>query len=155
MTEPDERSGLGAVAVHEEADTGFLVFAARGNVHAAQARRVLTAIYLHIAKLPHSGDPHFVLIDIRGLTGVSADARHVFASAMKASGGFRSPGVIATFGGSSALRLLANGILTAMKLVRPLSRTSVSDEYSVHADEQAARAWLAHRKLQYSRGTTA
>jgi len=155
VTEPDERSDHGAVAIHEEADTGFLVVAARGVVQAAQARRVLTAIYSHITKLPHSGDPHFVLIDIRAMTGVSADARHVFASAMKASGGFRSPGVIATFGGSSALRLLANGILTATKLVRPLSRTSVSDEFSVHADEQAARAWLAHRKLHYFPGSTA
>jgi len=109
----------GKLTVRYEPDTGFICLAYPTKVIDEEvALLLLESIGPYQVMADASGDPTFILSDARELTGMTAEARKVFA-------GTRNPSLkhpqsyIASFGGGFAFRSLAyvvaNGLLLGEK----------------------------------------
>jgi hypothetical protein len=132
-------------AVRYEPETGFIcVVYPPGRFEEDMARDVIANIMEH-HRSECPGQPAFLLIDARYVTGISPEARKVVASAR-----YEDPRnldetktYLANFGGSFAFRALANLVVKALMLV------STEMIATVEADEASARAWLSEQRRTY------
>ncbi|HVJ93564.1 MAG TPA: hypothetical protein VM580_27370 [Labilithrix sp.] len=99
------------------------------------AQQVVDALAPH-----HAKGAIFVLVDVRSVTGIDAEAREVFGKAGRRAEHL-PPAFNATFGAPLPLRALANLITKFTRM------TTMVVQHT--ADEAAARVWLTEKRRAY------
>ncbi|HVJ93398.1 MAG TPA: STAS/SEC14 domain-containing protein [Labilithrix sp.] len=146
-----------------EAETGFICVVQVGQMEEADAILIMNTIESYLSNHLGRTEPYYILVDIRKATGVSPSARRAFADSRKASAAAQAnegPRHIAIFGGSFAFRTFANLLMSALRLAQLASFAKPdqpgTQEWTVEADEAAARDWLAgQRRIHLARSAKA
>ena len=130
--------------VRYEPDTGFICLAyPTGIIDEEVAVLLIEGIAPYQVAAEAAGDPTFVLSDAGKLTGITPEARKVFAGTRNSS--VRHPqSFIVSFGGGFAFRSLASIVGKGLMLVAPQL------VLTVEAEETAGRAWLTEKRRTYS-----
>ncbi|HVJ89216.1 MAG TPA: hypothetical protein VM580_05385 [Labilithrix sp.] len=144
MTSDSEANKL---EVRCEPDTGFIYVSYPPGVLSGETARLMIETITPIqAKADAEGDPTFILSDVRQLTGMSPEARKVFAGTRSTTNLKQPQSYIATFGGGFAMRALATIVGKGLMLVAPQLVLTMA------AAEHEARAWLTkHRRAHFAR----
>ena len=133
----NQKHSVGPHEVEFEHDTGFIVMRQSGELTAEHAKQITA----HFVGLGLDDKPTFLLIDNRNATGMTPEARKAFGESKVSRAGQKS--YLGIFGGTFAFRVMANLVMTAMKLA---GQDFVG---TMAADEAAARAWLTKQKAEH------
>ena len=133
----------GALEVRYESDTDIVVVVyPPGKIEEDAARIVIEELTRFMTE--KRGEPAFVLVDARHLTGITSEARRAFGgSGVEARKMAESPSYISAFGGSLVYRTLSNLLIKAVMLMSPHTVMRLD------ADEAASRAWLNEQRRAY------
>ena len=130
-----------------EPDTHFICIRyAPGKVQESHAKRLTETVLRYLREHCAEAEAAYFLVDIRDVSGMSAEARKVFADAAAGTTGQEDNALarlhffIGTFGGSFTFRVLLTMLIKALQGV---SKQIVG---TVEADEGSARAWLTERR---------
>jgi hypothetical protein len=133
----------GPLELRFEEVTGFVFLVyPPGQIEADSAAIVIEALTRRLAE---TGEPTFVLVDGRRLTGISSEARKVFGgSAHDAPKSTRTQSYVSAFGGTVVYRTLSNLVIKAAAML-----ISTQTVMRLDADEAGSRAWLTEQRRAY------
>ena len=147
-----ERRKFGAHEFSFEADTGFISLVLNGRLVSAEVTELIRLI-LETWSTRGTNEPWFMMADCRRATGMSNDARKVFAEGWPAT--VRPPAsYTVVYGASFAIRVLVTLLDKATTFVALRDGAPAVGVLNVVDTEAEARAWLAEKKRSWRAPST-